>query len=124
VLAVRTTTSALWRPAARQDWVAARAAFEEADRAKRERRDVAYVNELGTPTRAVDLDELVASAGTYGLLLERWYGVRIAVDPDELDPPPPDDPGTLSDLIDVEERLGATDPFRHLGQLALVVFRA
>ena len=80
-LAIRTTTSALWRPAARQDGVAARAAFEEADRAKGEHRDAAYVNELGARTRAVDLDELVASAGTHGLKLEQWYDVRVAVDP-------------------------------------------
>ena len=123
-LAIRTTTSALWRPAARQDWAAARAAFEEADRARAEQRDVAYVNELGTPARAVDLDELIATAGTHGLELEHWYGIRVAADPDELDPPPPDDTRALSDLLAVEERLGATDPFRHLGQLALVVFRA
>jgi SAM-dependent methyltransferase len=123
-LAVRTTTSALWRPAARQDWAAARAAFEEADRARREHRDVRYINEIGTPARAVDLDELVACAGRHGLELEDWYGVRIAVDSEEADPPAPTDPQALADLIDVEERLGTTDPFRHLGQLALVVLRA
>ena len=33
-LAARTTTSALWRPAARQDWQAALAAFDEHDRAR------------------------------------------------------------------------------------------
>jgi SAM-dependent methyltransferase len=123
-LAIRTTTSALWRPAARQDWAAARAAFDEADRARREHRDVAYVNEIGTPARAVELDDLVACAGRFGLRLEEWYGVRIAVDSEEMDPPAPADPQVLADLLDVEERLGATDPFRHLGQLALVVLRA
>jgi SAM-dependent methyltransferase len=123
-LAIRTTTSALWRPAARQDWAAARAAFEEADRARREHRDVGYVNEIGTPARAVDLDDLVACAARFGLDLEEWYGVRIAVDVEELDPPASMDPQVLSDLLDVEERLGAMDPFRHLGQLALVVLRA
>jgi SAM-dependent methyltransferase len=123
-LAIRTTTSALWRPAARQDWAAARAAFEEADRARREHRDVAYVNEIGTAARAVDLDKLLACAGPFGLKLEEWYGVRIAVDAEELDPPAPADPQTLADLLDVEERLGATNPFRHLGQLALVVLRS
>jgi S-adenosylmethionine-dependent methyltransferase len=48
-VAARTTTSALWRPAARQDWQAALAAFEEHDRALTEGRDMRYVNEIGTP---------------------------------------------------------------------------
>src|SRR4051794_645212 len=79
-LAVRTTTSALWRPAARQDWSAARAAFEEADRAWQADRDFRYVNEIGTPARAVDLDDLITCAGSHGLHLENWYGIRVAVD--------------------------------------------
>lgn len=123
-LAVRTTTSALWRPAARQDWAAAEAAFAEHDRARTEGRDVAYVNEIGSPARAVDLDDLVLRAARHDLELEEWYGVRVAVDPQELDPPPPSDPQVLANLLDVEERLGAVDPFRHLGQLVLVIFRA
>ncbi len=49
------------------------------------------------------------------------YGVRIAVDAGELDPPPPSDPRELAALLDVEERLGATDPYRWLGQLAHLV---
>jgi S-adenosylmethionine-dependent methyltransferase len=49
--------------------------------------------------------------------------VRIAVDLGELDPPPPSDPRQLAALLDVEERLGATDPFRQLGQLAHLILR-
>jgi SAM-dependent methyltransferase len=123
-LAVRTTTSALWRPAARQDWAAALAAFDEHREAVCEGRDVKYVNELGVPARAVDLDKLIGDAEEHGLRLEQWYGVRIAVDAAELDPEPPADRRELGNLIDVEERLGATEPFRQLGQLALIVFRA
>jgi S-adenosylmethionine-dependent methyltransferase len=122
-LAARTTTSALWRPAARQDWQAALAAFRELDLAQAERRDMRYINELGTPARADDLGALTSTAAGYGLRLENWYGVRIAVDPDELDPPPPSDPGELAALLDVEERLGATDPYRQLGQLAHLILR-
>lgn len=39
-VAARTVTSALWRPAARQDWQAALAAFDEHDRAVTEGRDM------------------------------------------------------------------------------------
>ncbi len=122
-VAVRTTTSAVWRPAARQDWRAALAAFDEYDRARAERRDMRYVNEIGAPARADDLNTLTALAAVHGLRLEHWYGVRIAVDPDELDPPPPSDPRELAALLDVEERLGATDPYRQLGQLAHLILR-
>ncbi len=122
-LAIRTTTSALWRPAARQDWHAALAAFGEHDAARAEGRDVRYVNEIGTPARADDLETLTAAAAAHGLELENWYGVRIAVDMQELDPPPPSDPDELAALLDVEERLGAADPYRQLGQLAHLILR-
>ncbi len=122
-LAARTTTSALWRPAARQDWQAALAAFGEYDSALAEGRDMRYVNEIGAPARADDLGALTRSAADCGLVLEHWYGVRIAVDPEELDPAPPSDPRELAALLDTEERLGATDPYRQLGQLAHVILR-
>lgn len=122
-VAVRTPTSALWRPAARQDWSAALAAFEEYDAARAEGRDMRYVNEIGTPARADDPSALEAIGARHGLRLENWYGVRIAVDAGELDPPPPADPRELAKLLDVEERLGATDPYRQLGQLAHLILR-
>jgi S-adenosylmethionine-dependent methyltransferase len=122
-VAVRTTTSALWRPAARQDWQAALAAFDEHDHALAEGRDMRYINEIGAPARADSLDALAALAAEYGLRLENWYGVRIAVDPGELDPAPPSDPRQLAALLDVEERLGASDPYRQLGQLAHLILR-
>lgn len=122
-LAIRTTTSALWRPAARQDWRAALAAFDEIDKARRDGRDMRYVNEIGTPARADDLESVTSHAATLGLSLDNWYGVRIAADLDEVDPQPPPDPEELEALLDVEERLGATDPYRQLGQLAHVILR-
>lgn len=122
-LAARTATSALWRPAARQDWQAALAAFEEHDGAQGEGRDMSYINEIGAPARADSLDSLVSAAASCGLELENWYGVRIAVDAEELDPPPPPDPRELAALLDVEERLGAMDPYRQLGQLAHLILR-
>jgi S-adenosylmethionine-dependent methyltransferase len=122
-LAARTTTSALWRPAARQDWQAALAAFEEHDLARAEGREMHYINEIGAPAHADSLGSLTSTAAACGLELENWYGVRIAVDADELDPPPPSDPRELAALLDVEERLGATDPYRQLGQLAHLILR-
>jgi S-adenosylmethionine-dependent methyltransferase len=120
-VAMRTTTSALWRPAARQNWAAALAAFDEYDAARAQGRDMRYRNEIGAPARADDIDDLTATAATQGLRLENWYGVRIAVNADELDPPA--DPDTLEALLAVEERLGATDPYRQLGQLAHLILR-
>lgn len=122
-LAIRTTTSAAWRPAARQDWQAALAAFAENDAARAERRDVRYTNEIGAAARADDPDVLIKLAAGHGLHLENWYGIRVVVDPDELDPPPPDDPAELAALLEVEERLGSTDPYRQLGQLAHLILR-
>ena len=49
--------------------------------------------------------------------------IRIAADPDELDLAPPSDPRRLAALLDVEERMGATDPYRQLGQLAHLILR-
>jgi S-adenosylmethionine-dependent methyltransferase len=122
-VAVRTTASALWRPAARQDWQAALAAFDEYDAAQIDGHDMRYTNEIGMLARADDLEALTAAAAAAGLELENWYGVRIAVDLEELDPAPPSDPGQLAALLDVEERLGATDPYRQLGQLAHLILR-
>jgi S-adenosylmethionine-dependent methyltransferase len=122
-LAVRTPTSALWRPAARQDWRAALAAFDEHDSAQVEGRDMRYTNEIGTLARADDLAAITAAAAADGLELENWYGVRIAVDLEEADPAPPSDPTQLAALLDVEERLGATDPYRQLAQLAHLILR-
>ena len=122
-LAVRTTTSALWRPAARQDWFAAREAIAEHRRARAEGRDMDYINEIGAPARAQDFDALLAVGAEHGLALEDWYGIRIAVDSEELDPPPPADPAELAALLEVEEYLSSTDPFRQLGQLAHLILR-
>jgi len=82
-----------------------------------------YVNEIGAPARADDLGALTTLATAHGLRLENWYGVRIAVGPDELDPAPPSDPRELAALLAVEERLGSTDPYRQLGQLAHLILR-
>lgn len=120
-VAVRTNTSAVWRPAARQDWLAALDAFDEHDAALRDERDMRYINEIGAPARTDDIDALVAAAAADGFELRNWYGVRVAVDMAERDPVAPTDPEQLAALFDVEERLGASDPYRQLAQLAHLV---
>lgn len=122
-VAVRTAVSAVWRPAGRQDWPAALEALEESAAARAQGRDMRYRNEIGAPARADDVDALTEVAARSGLELVRWYGVRVAVDLAELDPPAPADPGQLAALLDVEERLGATDPYRQLAQLAHLILR-
>lgn len=122
-VAVRTPASAVWRPAARQDWLAALEALEERAAAHAQGRDMRYLNEIGAPARTDDIGSLTEVAAESGLELVRWYGVRVAVDLAELDPPAPADARQLAALLDVEERLGATDPYRHLAQLAHLILR-
>lgn len=122
-VAVRTPVSAVWRPAARQDWQAALEALDESANARAQRRDMRYLNEIGAPARADEIDTLAEVAVESGLELVRWYGVRVAVDLAELDPSAPADPRQLAALLDVEEHLGATDPYRQLAQLAHLILR-
>ncbi len=122
-VAVRTPVSAVWRPAARQDWHAALEALDESATAQARGRDMRYLNEIGAPARTDGIGTLAEVAAQSGLELVRWYGVRVAVDLAELDPPAPADPLQLAALLDVEERLGAIDPYRQLAQLAHLIFR-
>jgi S-adenosylmethionine-dependent methyltransferase len=122
-VAVRTPVSAVWRPAARQDWLAALEARSESAAASAQGRDMRYLNEIGAPARTDDIDTVAGVAAGCGLELVRWYGVRVAVDLAELDPPAPADPLQLAALLDVEEYLGATDPYRQLAQLAHLILR-
>lgn len=122
-VAVRLDVSAVWRPARRQDWPTALAALTRWEQDKAAGTDLRYTNEIGAPARADSFDRLVAAAHDAGLQLEQWYGIRIAYDLADDDPPLPPDPADIEALLAVEERLGALDPFRYLGQLAHLVFR-
>jgi S-adenosylmethionine-dependent methyltransferase len=122
-VAVRTPVSAVWRPAARQDWPAALEALDESTSAQTQGRDMRYLNEIGAPARTDDIGTVAAVAAESGLELVRWYGVRVAADLAELDPPAPADPRQLAALLDVEEYLGATEPYRQLAQLAHLILR-
>lgn len=63
------------RPAARQDWPAALEAPDESAAARAQGRDMRYLNEIGAPARADDIDTLMALARESGLELVRWYGL-------------------------------------------------
>lgn len=109
--------------AASQDWPAALEALGESASAQAQGRDMRYLNEIGAPARTDDIGTLAGVAAESGLELVCWYGVRVAVDLAELDPPAPADPLQLAALLDVEEHLGATDPYRQLAQLAHLILR-
>jgi SAM-dependent methyltransferase len=111
-----------WRPALRGDWRAALAMLDEIEAAARQHRDARYLNEIGVAARADTLESLTAHCAQAGLTIEGWYGVRVASDGVPVDTPTPE-PEVLEVLLDVEERLGRIDPYRHLGTLLHVVAR-
>ncbi|MEW1953263.1 methyltransferase domain-containing protein [Terrabacter sp. NPDC080008] len=112
-----------WRPAVRHDWPAAQAMLDEQRRAAQEGRDALYRNEIGVDARADSLASLHRNLEAAGLHVDAWYGIRVASDDVPLDAATPG-PEELSVLLEVEERLGSTDPYRALGTLVHVLARA
>jgi SAM-dependent methyltransferase len=106
------------RPAVRRDWVEARALLDGMSQ-----RNPMYRNEIGIQARADHLDDIEAGLASYGLATEAWYGVRIATDSIDPDEPVPSDPAALEELLDVEERLGRTDPYRRVTTLLHLLSR-
>lgn len=121
-LVARNGDAMAWRPAARHDWAAAVTMLDEIENARVEARDAHYRNEIGVDARADTLAGLTAHCEAAGLVREAWYGIRVASDNVALDQAPPPS-GELATLLDVEERLGRTDPYRALGTLVHVVAR-
>lgn len=112
------------RPAVRRDWAGAQAALDELERARQESRRPAYANELGAAVHGDDVQHLCEICEDAGLQVEAWYGVRIAVDAAPPDEPLPEDEAQRAALLDVEERLGRTDPYRGVaGQVHMVAHR-
>jgi SAM-dependent methyltransferase len=111
-----------WRPASRHDWVGATQMLSECAAARAEGRDAFYRNEIGVDARADTLESLMSSCVEAGLEVETWCGVRVASDDVAVDEPAPQG-DELAALLDVEERLGATDPYRALGTLLHVIAR-
>ena len=106
------------RPAVRRDWAEARALLDAMSQ-----RNPHYRNEIGVQARADHLDDIEAGLASYGLETEAWYGVRIGTDSIDPDEPVPSDPAELEQLLDVEERLGRTDPYRRVTTLVHLLSR-
>ncbi|GAA2491294.1 methyltransferase [Terrabacter carboxydivorans] len=111
-----------WRPAVRHDWAGALAMLDEQRRATVEGRDARYRNEIGVDARADTLASLTADCEAAGLAVVAWYGIRVASDDVAVDEPAPEG-DDLAMLLEVEERLGSTDPYRALGTLVHVIAR-
>lgn len=86
-----------------------------------EGRDALYRNEIGVDARADTPASLTQHCEAAGLEISAWYGIRVASDV-PVDEPAPEG-AELATLLDVEQRLGMTDPYRALGTLLHVIGR-
>lgn len=111
-----------WRPARRHAWAAALAMLDEVQLAAEEGRDPCYHNEIGVDARADTLASLTRDCEAAGLEISAWYGIRVASDDVPVDEPAPEG-AELAVVLEVEQRLGMTDPYRALGTLLHVVAR-
>ncbi|HET8616400.1 MAG TPA: methyltransferase domain-containing protein [Actinomycetales bacterium] len=117
-LVARNADAMALRPGLRRDWAGVHRLLDSAASDH-----PTYVNELGVPARADRLEELASFVAGRRMHVERWYGVRVLTDGVPIDEPVPDDPHELAALLDAEERVGRTDPYRRLGTLLHVVGR-
>ncbi|MEJ7719651.1 MAG: hypothetical protein WKF58_04095 [Ilumatobacteraceae bacterium] len=85
--------------------------------------DRRYCNEIGVDARADDIDETVAALAEHGLAAEAVYGVRLVTDGVDVDTPVPADPDELAALLDAEDALCRTDPYRRVATLFHVIAR-
>lgn len=122
-IAARSAAFLPWRALLRGDWQGAQDAFDELDLAAAQARDARYVNEIGSPARADTIDGLITLCQAAGLHCESWYGVRVASDDEDLAAPVPADEAELARILQIEERLGRTDPYRQLGALFHLIAR-
>lgn len=85
--------------------------------------DRRYRNEIGVDARADDIDETVAALAEHGLAAEAVYGVRLVTDGVDVNTPVPADPDELAALLDAEDALCRTDPYRRVATLFHVIAR-
>jgi len=107
-LLVRNGDALALRPGLAGDWVTAARAFD----------GTTYDNRIGVTARADRLADLTRRLDAIGLSVLAWYGVRVFTDtaPDDAEPP-----SDLAELLDCEERAGATDPYRRVAALLHVI---
>lgn len=117
-LVARNAEGIALRPGLRGDWAGVLASLEAARTHRR------YRNEIGVDARADRIDDVAAAVESHWLRVEAWYGVRVATDGVAVDTPVPDDAAELEALLDAEEALGATDPYRRVATLFHLVARA
>ena len=122
-VAARCATFLPWRPLQRGDLAGTQAAFAELDAASAEGRYPRYINEIGSPARADSVDGLTALCEAAGLRQEAWYGVRVGATDSDVSAPVPATEAELAMLLDVQERLGRTDPYRQLAALFHLIAR-
>jgi SAM-dependent methyltransferase len=117
-LVARNADAIALRPGLRRDWSAVQQLLDSATGPH-----PTYVNELGVMARADRLEELASLVAGRRMHVEAWYGIRVLTDGVGVDEPVPDDPAELAALLDAEERVGRTDPYRRLGTLLHVIGR-
>lgn len=105
-LLVRNGDALAMRPGLLGDWDGVGRAFDGG----------AYLNRIGVVARADRLEDLTAALLQRRMPVARWYGVRVFTDTAASDAPVPDD-ATLDAIVQVEERAGRTDPYRHVAAL-------
>ncbi|MDQ3176341.1 MAG: methyltransferase domain-containing protein [Actinomycetota bacterium] len=105
------------RPGLRGDW---RGVIDLLAAAATDRR---YRNEIGVEARADDIDETVAALAEHGLAAAAVYGVRLVTDGVDVDTPVPADRDELAALLDAEDALCRTDPYRRVATLFHVIAR-
>ncbi len=116
-IVVRNADGMALRPGLRRDWDGVQRMLDAAEQDRR------YRNEIGVEARADRVSELSDLMCSHGLTVEAWYGVRVLTDGVDPETPVPDDPAELAALLDAEDRVGRTDPYRRVGTLFHLISR-
>lgn len=117
-LVARNADAMALRPGLRRDWPGVQRMLDSAASDH-----PTYVNELGLTARADRLEELASYVAGRRMHVEQWYGVRVLTDGVPTSEPVPDDPHELQALLDAEDRVGRTDPYRRLATLLHLIGR-
>lgn len=120
-IVTRNAQAMAWRPALRGDWPGVLAMLAELSSAASEGRDPLYRNEIGASARADSVEHITDLLAGCGLARSTWFGVRVATDGVDVQTPVPEDQAQLASLLDAEEALGRTEPYRRMATLFHVV---